>query len=143
MQAKSGKKQSLVKPTAPESAFDADEADPGSVAKDKAEQVATGTGKYGKQIVKPFKPPAAQSGGAAQAGGQGAVAEEEKSWIEIELVDEADQPVAGVRYEVKLPDGSVASGVLDGDGLARIDGIDPGTCEITFPELDKDAWEKA
>jgi len=24
-----------------------------------------------------------------------------------------------------------------------VEGIDPGTCKITFPELDKDAWEKA
>ena len=60
------------------------------------------------------------------------------------LVDEADQPVAGERYEVTMPDGSVAKGSLDGEGFARIDGIDPpGECQITWPDLDKDAWKKA
>jgi hypothetical protein len=33
-------------------------------------------------------------------------------------------------------------GTLDGKDFARIDGIEPGTCKITFPELDKYAWEK-
>ena len=49
----------------------------------------------------------------------------------------------GERYQIELPDGSVAKGTLDQDGFARVDGIDPGTCKVTFPELDKEAWEKA
>ncbi|OAD18647.1 hypothetical protein THIOM_005748 [Candidatus Thiomargarita nelsonii] len=69
--------------------------------------------------------------------------EEKKSWIEIELVGEDDQPVAGERYRITLPDGiTVAQGTTDSKGLARITGIDPGTCQIMFPDLDKDAWEK-
>ena len=64
------------------------------------------------------------------------------SWIEIELVDEDDQPVPGEKYKVTLPDESVATGTLDENGFARIDGIESGTCQITFPNLDKDAWEK-
>jgi type VI secretion system secreted protein VgrG len=67
---------------------------------------------------------------------------EKKSWIEIELVDEADKPVAGEPYLIKLPDGeTVASGTLDEKGFARVDAIDPGSCQITFPNLDKDAWD--
>jgi len=70
--------------------------------------------------------------------------EEKKSWIEIELVDEDDNPIPGERYKVTLPDGkTVAEGTLDENGFARVDGIDPGNCKITFPNLDKDAWEKA
>jgi type VI secretion system secreted protein VgrG len=70
--------------------------------------------------------------------------DEEKSWIEIELVDEDDQPIAGERYQITLPDGTtVATGTTDSNGLARVSGIDPGSCKITFPNLDKDAWEKA
>jgi len=70
--------------------------------------------------------------------------EEKKSWIEIELVDEDDNPIPGERYKVTLPDGkTVAEGTLDENGFARVDGIDPGNCKITFPSLDKDAWEKA
>jgi type VI secretion system secreted protein VgrG len=70
--------------------------------------------------------------------------DQKKSWIEIELVDEEDNPVPGERYKVTLPDGkTVAEGTLDEKGYSKISGIDPGTCKITFPALDKDAWEKA
>jgi len=68
--------------------------------------------------------------------------EKKKSWIEIELVDEEGNPVPGERYKVTLPDGkTVAEGTLDEKGFARVDGIDPGTCQVTFPNVDKDAWE--
>ena len=65
-----------------------------------------------------------------------------KSWIEIKLVDEDDQPVQGERYRIELPDGTVRQGTLDSKGQAHIGGIDPGNCKITFPNLDKDAWER-
>ncbi len=68
---------------------------------------------------------------------------EKKSWVEIELVDEENNPISGERYKITLPDGkTVAEGTLDENGFARVDGIDPGTCKITFPRLDKEAWEK-
>ena len=63
-------------------------------------------------------------------------------WIEVELVDEAGKPVAGESVQVTLPDGSIAGGTTDEKGLRRIDGIDPGTCRITFPDLDEKAWEE-
>jgi type VI secretion system secreted protein VgrG len=66
----------------------------------------------------------------------------EKTWIELELVDEADQPVPGEPYEVELPDGKIATGTTGADGVARVEGVEPGTCKIRFPRLDKDAWEK-
>ena len=66
-----------------------------------------------------------------------------KSWIEIVLVDEEDDPVPGERYEITLPDKTVKKGTLDQNGFARVDGIDPGNCEITFPRLDKGVWERA
>jgi type VI secretion system secreted protein VgrG len=69
--------------------------------------------------------------------------EAKKSWIEIELVDEDGNPVPGETYLVTTPDGAVAQGTLDENGFARVEGMDPGTCKITFPALDKDAWEKA
>lgn len=65
-----------------------------------------------------------------------------KSWIEIELVDQDGNPVPGEKYRVTLPDGTtLAEGSLDEKGRARVDGIDPGSCKVTFPELDKEAWE--
>lgn len=132
MNPKSGKSPNPVPPAEPVAAEDADVADPGEVAEAKAKQKEAGKGKYGATPVKPHSPP------------QNEEEEETKTaWIEVEMVDEEDQPVAGVKYEVTLPDDTVARGTLDQNGLARIEGIEPGTCKVTFPDLDKDAWEKA
>ncbi|MBI4586171.1 MAG: carboxypeptidase regulatory-like domain-containing protein [Planctomycetes bacterium] len=132
MNPKSGKAGSPVSPAEPKPAEDADVADPGEVAKVKADQIEAQKGKYGSTPAKPHKPPKNE--------------EEKKvknSWIEIELVDEDGQPVPGLKYRVTLPDDSVAEGTLDGKGFARIEGIPAGNCKITFPDLDKDAWEPA
>lgn len=66
-----------------------------------------------------------------------------KTWVEIELVDDAQKPVANRRYRVKVPEGTVYEGSLDAQGRARISGIDPGSCEITFPEIDAREWASA
>ena len=68
--------------------------------------------------------------------------EEETSWIEIEMIDEANQPCAGERYEIQLPNGKIRRGSLDANGHARLDGIQPGTCQVRFPRLDSAAWER-
>ena len=122
---------SLVPPMSPKAADEADKADPGEMAKIKKEQMETKKGKYGSAPFPPFKP-------------QTAASDEQKKphWIEIELVDEEGKPVPGEEYRITLPDGStVASGTLDGKGKARVDGIDPGTCKVTFPNLDQSAWK--
>ena len=69
--------------------------------------------------------------------------ETKKSWIKIKLIDEAGNPVPGEAYKVKTSDGRTASGSLDEKGEAEVKGIEPGNCEITFPNLDKEAWEDA
>ncbi len=67
---------------------------------------------------------------------------DKKSWIEIVLEDEAGKPVPGEAYRITLPDGTtLAEGTLDEKGFARVDTIDPGTCKVTFPNLDKDVWK--
>lgn len=120
-----------VEPAAPKAALEADKADPGEVDKLKALQRETKTGKYGSPKVQSHKPP------------QTAEEKEEKnSWIEVEMIDEEDEPVPGMAYRITLPDGTVAEGTLDEKGFARVEGIVPGTCQITFPDLDKEAWEK-
>lgn len=63
------------------------------------------------------------------------------SWVEIELVGEDDEPIPGARYRVTLPGGAVREGELDEDGRARLDGVPPGACRVSFPELDERAWE--
>lgn len=132
----------LVSPNPPDQAQDADVADPGQVEKIKAEQLRLGKGKYGEVPVKPYKP-----GGDGAAGSQdGEDADgppKVKSWIEVQMVDEDDNPVPGQPYRIELPDGTVADGTLDEKGLARIEGIDPGSCQISFPKLDSEAWTQA
>jgi hypothetical protein len=63
-------------------------------------------------------------------------------WIEIELVDEEDQPVPGKKYRITLPNGRTVAGNLDGNGFTRHDGIPAGDCKITFPEMDSGSWDK-
>ncbi len=130
---KSGKAGTPVDPAEPANAEEADQADPGVVEKVKAEQRQTQSGKYGSVPSKPLKPPQTPQ-----------EKEKRKSWIEIEMVDEEDQPVPGMAYRITLPDGeTVAEGTLDDKGFARVDGIEPGTCKIAFPQLDQEAWTKA
>lgn len=67
--------------------------------------------------------------------------EPSEDWIEIELLGEDDLPIPSERFEIRLPDGQLVSGRLDRHGLARITGIETtGTCYISFPDLDRDAW---
>ena len=70
------------------------------------------------------------------------VEERETTWIGLELVDEMDQPVAGEHFELAGPDGRVRRGRTDANGRARISGIPPGNYQISFTELDEDAWER-
>lgn len=139
MKAKNGKVVKSVQPVAPGKVLEADQADPGEVAKTKAAQREQKAGKYGETPVKPFSP--AESD--AQSSSQGLEDPAPQSFTALEVVDEAGQPVAGERYEVTLPDGRVASGTLDQNGSVRIEGIEPGQVQITFPDRDMDAWEKS
>jgi hypothetical protein len=66
---------------------------------------------------------------------------QEKSWVEIMLVDLEGNPVPGVRYRITTPDGEVREGSLNEHGQAGYYQIDPGNCKITFPDLDKEAWD--
>ena len=128
----------LVPPMSPKDADEADKADPGQMAQLKQEQMQTKTGKYGSTPIKPFKPGVLSGGGTAAAGTSPS---KPPHFIEIEMVDEDGNPVPGEQYQITLPDGSVASGTLDAKGTARVDGIEPGTCKVTFPKLDESAWK--
>jgi hypothetical protein len=65
---------------------------------------------------------------------------QQKSWIAIQLIGEDDKPIPSERYRILLPDGSSRDGSLDENGSAHVDGIDPGNCVVTFPDLDREAW---
>ena len=128
---KSGNAGSAVSPAEPKKAEEADKADPGEMTQVKARQVETQTGKYGAAQTKPHKPPKTQ-----------AEKEKKKSWIEIKLLDEDNEPVPGEHYQISLPDGeTVAEGNLDEKGFARVEGFEPGQCKVSFPDLDQSVWE--
>ncbi len=62
------------------------------------------------------------------------VAAEETDWLEIELLDEQDRPIADEPFKVELADGSVQEGKLGQNGRARVEGVKPGACQVSFPE---------
>ncbi len=63
-------------------------------------------------------------------------------WIDIELVGEDDHPIPGEQFRIVLPDGSEVTGSLSEAGKARVKNIaDAGNCRISFPNLDREAWE--
>lgn len=66
-----------------------------------------------------------------------------KTWIAIQLVDMDGKPIQGERFRIELPDGRVIEGTTDADGKGGASDIEPGTCKVTFPDLDSDAWEQA
>ncbi len=86
----------------------------------------------------------AEVGQKTRHGGEGQLpkAQGKKSWIEINLCDENGRPVPMERYRIKLPDGSVEEGNLDAYGHAEYYGINPGSCELSFPNLHPDEWTR-
>jgi hypothetical protein len=64
-----------------------------------------------------------------------------KSWIEIQLLDKLGKPVPGAEYKIVTPQGTEQTGYLDENGRAWVDGIDPGTCKVTFPKYDRREWK--
>ncbi len=129
MEKKPGTALTAVAPAAVTDALDADSADPGEVAEVKAEQRKKQSGKYGSKQVPAYKPPEDK--------------EKKTTWIEIELVDRDGNPIPSEPYRIEDPEGRIVDGTLDEKGFAHRDWIVPGTCKISFPRLDQDAWAKA
>jgi len=69
-------------------------------------------------------------------------ANRELEGLEITMVDPDGLPVPNLRYRVVAPDGSVREGRLDSNGRAQEHGLEPGTCEVSFPDLDADIWSE-
>ena len=119
----SGNAGSLVSPISPMAALIADNADPGSAAPSYKSQ-----------------PPPSEN---PTHNPQSDKNKDKTHWIGVELVDDAGQPVTGQMFEIKLPDGSYYTGTTDEKGKGKVTNIDPGSCDITFPDLDQEAWDPA
>lgn len=61
-------------------------------------------------------------------------------WIAIALVTPEGAPVPDEAYVITLADGKEIHGKLDNLGKVRIEGVDPGSCKVTFPERDAKEW---
>ncbi|BDC47938.1 hypothetical protein F183_A02540 [Bryobacterales bacterium F-183] len=96
-----------------------------------------GAGSSGQSSSSSYPSSSSSSGGSSGSS-------PEKSWVDIQLLDEEGEPVAGERYVLKLTDGSIREGTLGTDGRVRVNGIDPGNCVVTFPDLHtKEWWRKS
>ena len=63
-------------------------------------------------------------------------------WLEIELADDQDKRVGGVKYVLTLPDGETTrEGTLDEYGFAREEKLPVGECQVSFPDFDGSAWD--
>lgn len=84
----------------------------------------------------PFEPP--------EPGGPGGEEppETELEWVEVQIVDDEDNPLAGITYEIELTDGRVRRGATNAAGVIRYERIPGGTCTVRITGLDKDAYEK-
>jgi phage baseplate assembly protein gpV len=81
--------------------------------------------------------------GAASASSAPPAPDGPTSFVELAVVDQDDQPYSGLRYRITAADGTVHDGRLDDQGKARVEGIAPGTCQVTFPDLADDDWGPA
>ena len=132
MGAKDGTLGSLVSPKAPDEPKDADDAKAGSERTIKGYSPNESSEEKKSEEPKPDEHKPEEN-------------KDKKSWIELQLVYESNgKPVAGMSYEVTLPDGkTIASGTTDDKGVGRVENIDPGPCQISFSTLDKEAWKDA
>jgi hypothetical protein len=99
----------------------------------------------GSAPCRPAQPPTLTpvSAPAREAGPPVIIVDREKpSWLAFDLVDDDGKPMAGEPFTVTLPNGQQVHGKLDAKGAVRIEGIDPGTCKVSFEERDKDGWKR-
>ena len=87
----------------------------------------------------------AEAAAAANSGGARRSSDEStrRTWVEVELLDQNRRPVKGAKVEITLPDGSTTRGNLSSEGTLRVNGIDPGSCAVTFPDLDGREWKRS
>jgi uncharacterized Zn-binding protein involved in type VI secretion len=63
-----------------------------------------------------------------------------KAWVEVEVTDANGDPLPYQKVQVTDAGGTVRFAFSDGQGLVRIQGMAPGSCTITLPDLDESSW---
>lgn len=69
--------------------------------------------------------------------------EPDDGWIEVLVVDDHDQPVVGVEYEIELSDGRVQRGRTSEHGILRYEGLPEGSCKVRLLSVDGRGWNVA
>jgi OmpA family len=64
----------------------------------------------------------------------------ERTWIEIRVVDDNNNPISGRRARLHLTDGRVVEKILGDDGLIRVDETVAGVCKLVLPVRDLTEW---
>lgn len=132
MEKKTGTAPAIVAPVAPTDALAADTANAGTVEEAGSSPKSLQKAQYGSTPAQPFVAPPSPTEWKGK----------ELTWIELELVGMDDKAVTGELYEIVVPDGRVYRGSTDQNGVGRVEGFEPGSCRIRFPNLDQDAWEE-
>lgn len=63
----------------------------------------------------------------------------QQDWIEIRMEYDDGSPFDG-SCVLLLPDSRKTEGPPDADGVVRLERLDPGSCKLSFPELDALGW---
>ena len=80
---------------------------------------------------------AADSGFAAKSPHEPTLPCEQKTWVDILLVDAAGEPIPNEEFRLTLPDGTVITGKVDENGLGGVDGVVKGEGTLEFPNLNQ------
>ena len=91
----------------------------------------------------PFAKRGCDKGGRLASGLPPTEPAEPATYIEIVLNDTHGKPCGGEPYEIVTSSGEVRTGRLDSNGFAREAGLDPGTCQVSFPRIDGHIWDRA
>jgi len=97
--------------------------------------------RYGGQALQPQPPAPPPEVPGHEWPGEEPPKKKEPSFIDILLTDEEGNPVPGERYRVTDSDNKVHEGGLDANGKAHVI-VPEGECEVTFPNLDDEAWDR-
>jgi len=65
----------------------------------------------------------------------------EQATLDIEVVDLDGKPQEGLAFQIKAPDGNMATGKLDKKGHAQVRSSLLGIFVVTFPDLDGADWD--
>jgi len=128
--------------------------EPGAVAQRVAEALASGALAVELATLVRPDPRSRYTGGPDRVAGVEAPPDDEEpaperaaepvlTWIEVQLIGEDDLPVAGEPYRLTLASGRVIEGTLNSEGLVRLEQMLPGSYDLTFPRLDREAWAHA